>query len=170
MPILTTTKDTQRIGEIVVVGPSITLQKRLITHLCNEVIVTSGNTVFGRSRITDELQLFFYGIGEKEHYQEFAWDIVGRKMLGYVVVFNWYDGKAFQETQRLVDYLARRLTAHGVIVGDVADAYLAIDHHVYEHGFSLSSKLYFTLWDSTNKAGAKNVVKILVDAVISHLE
>ena len=62
------------------------------------------------------------------------------------------------------------MSAHGVAVGDVADAYLAIDPNMYEHGFSLSSKLYFTLWDSTNKQWAKNVVRILVDAVTNHLE
>jgi uncharacterized protein len=170
MPLLTIQRDTQRISEVVVTGPSITLQKRLITHLCNEVILTSNNTVFGRSRITDELQLFFYGIGEKEQYQEFAWDIVGRKMLGYIVVFNWYDSKSFQETQLLVDHLSRRINGHGIIVGDVADSYLAIDPRVYEHGFSLTSKLYFTLWDSSAKAGARNAVRILIDTVINHLD
>lgn len=170
MALLTIQKDAQRIGEIVVVGPSISLQKRLITHLCNEVILTNTNTVFGRSRITHELQLFFYGIGEKEQYQDFAWDIVGRKMLGYMIVFNWYDSHAFQETQLLVDQLTQQTNAHSIIVGDVADSFLSIHSGVFEHGFTLSSKLSFVLWNSAEKKNAKNSMRILLDAVINHFD
>ena len=170
MSILSVQKDTHRIGEIVVTGPSLPLQKRFITHLCNEVVITSNSTVFGRSKITDELQLFFYGIGEKERYMDFAWDLVAPKMLGYVLVYNWFEGKDFSSVQQLLNSLSRHIDGHGVVVGDIAGMPINIDRHVYESGFSLSSKLYFSLWDSTNKADAKDVLKILIDSLINHLE
>ncbi len=170
MSIFSIQKDSQRIGEVVVAGPSVTLQKRLITHLCHEVVLTSNNTVFGRSKITDELQLFYYGIGEKENYADFAWDIIAPKMLGYVLVFNWYDGNAFQEIQHLADKLWHKVDCHGIVVGDVADSFLTLDSRIYEHGFSLSSKVHFTMWDSSVKSSAKHVMKILVESIINHLD
>ena len=170
MSILSVQKDTHRIGEIVVAGPSLPLQKRFITHLCNEVVITSSSTVFGRSRITDELQLFFYGIGEKEQYMDFAWDLVAPKMLGYVLVCNWFEGNDFINVQQLLNSLSSQIDAHGIVVGDIAGMPINIKRSVFESGFSLSSKLYFSLWDSTNKANAKNVLRILIDSLINHLE
>lgn len=151
-------------------GPSLPLQKRFITHLCNEVIVTNNSTVFGRSKITDELQLFFYGIGEKEQYMDFAWDLVAPKMLGYVLIYNWFEGGSFANVQQLLNTLATHVDGHGIVVGDIAGMPININRSVYEAGFSLSSKLYFALWDSTIKSDAKNVLRILIDSIINHLE
>ncbi|MBN1464878.1 hypothetical protein JXA02_03900 [candidate division KSB1 bacterium] len=170
MSILSVQKDTHRIGEIIVAGPSLPLQKRFITHLCNEVVITSNSTVFGRSKITDELQLFFYGIGEKDLYMDFAWDLVAPKMLGYVLVYNWFEGKDFTSVQQLLNILSNLVDSHGIVVGDIAGIPMTIDRSVYESGFSLSSKLYLSLWDSTDKTNAKNVLKILIDSLINHLE
>lgn len=170
MSFLSIPKDTSRIGEFIVAGPSLSLQKRFITHICNEVVITNNNTVFGRSKITDELQLFFYGIGEKEQYQEFAWDLVAPKMLGFILVFNWYDGNEFSSAQQLLDDLASQIDGHGIVIGDVSEMTLPIDPKVYEQGFTFSPKLWFTLWDSTLKSDAKNVLKILIDSLINHFE
>lgn len=170
MSFLSIHKDTHRIGEIIVAGPSLPLQKRFITHLCNEVVITGNSTVFGRSKITDELQLFFYGIGEKEQYLDFAWDLVAPKMLGYILVYNWFEGSSFSSVQNLLNLLAGHTDSHGIVVGDIAGMPIRITPSVYESGFSLSSKLYFALWDSTDKANAKSVLKILVDSLINHLE
>ena len=170
MSILTVQKDTHRIGEIVVAGPSLPLQKRFITHLCNEVVITSNSTVFGRSKITDELQLFFYGIGEKEQYMDFAWDLVAPKMLGYVLVYDWFEGNGFTNVQQLLNILSNHIDSHGIVVGDVGRMSINLDRSVFESGFSLTSKLYFSLWDSTDKTNAKDVLKILIDSLINHLE
>jgi len=170
MSFLSIKRDTHRIGEFVVAGPSLPLQKRFITHLCNEVVISSNSTVFGRSKVTDELQLFFYGIGEKEQYMDFAWDLVAPKSLGYILVYNWFEGGYFSNVQQLLNMLNANLDCHGIVVGDIAGMPTNIDPSVYNPGFSLSSKLYFTLWDSTDKANAKSVLKILVDSLINHLE
>lgn len=170
MSLLSIQRDTHRIGELVVAGPSLPLQKRFITHLCNEVVITGNSTVFGRSKITNELQLFFYGIGEKDQYMDFAWDLVAPKMLGYVLVYNWFQGSNFSSVQQLIDMLSGRLDCHGIVVGDIAGMPIDINRSVYEPGFSLSSKLYFSLWDSTDKSNAKKVLRILFDSLINHLE
>ncbi len=170
MSFLSIPKDSNRIGELVLAGPSLALQKRFITHICNEVVVTNNNTVFGRSKVTDELQLFFYGIGEKDQSLEFAWDLVAPKMLGYILVFNWYDGYEFSSVQQLLDQLSSQIDSHGLVVGDISEMSLPFDPKIYESGFTLSPKLSFTLWDSTLKADAKNVLKILVDSLINHYE
>jgi hypothetical protein len=170
MSFLSIPKDTNRIGELIVAGPSLTLQKRFITHICNEVVITNNNTVFGRSKITDELQLFFYGIGEKEQYLEFAWDLVTPKMLGFVLVFNWFDGNEFSSAQQLLDDLSSQIDCHGIVIGDISEMSLPIDPQIYEQGFTFSPKLWFTLWDSTLKSEAKNVLNILIDSLINHYE
>ncbi len=163
-------KVTQHIGEIVVLGPSFALQKRFLTHLCNEVILIKDDAAFGRRRISDELQLFFYALGEKEQYGGFAWDIVGRKILGWVVLFNWFDGNAFLETQRLTDSLVNRLDSLGVIAGDIAEAYLPVPQPLQEYGFSLSPRLHFALWNSAVKSAASNIMRILIDSAIHATE
>jgi len=170
MSFLSIPKDTNRIGEFIVSGPSLALQKRFITHICNEVVITNNNTVFGRSKITSELQLFFYGIGEKEQYLDFAWDLIAPKILGYIIVFNWYDGNEFSSAQQLLDDLSSQVDCHGLVVGDVSEMSLPIDPKAYEHGFTFSPKLLFTLWDSTLKSDAKNAMKILIDSLINHFE
>ena len=101
---------------------------------------------------------------------DFAWDLVAPKMLGYVLVCNWFEGNDFINVQQLLNSLSSQIDAHGIVVGDIAGMPINIKRSVFESGFSLSSKLYFSLWDSTDKSNAKNVLKILVDSLINHLE
>ena len=91
-------------------------------------------------------------------------------MLGYIIVFDWYDGNEFSSAQQLLDDLSLQIDCHGLVVGDVSEMSLPIDPKVYEQGFTLSPKLRFTLWDSTLKSDAKNAMKILVDSLINHFE
>lgn len=167
---LSTLKSTQRVGELVVAGPSFSLQKKFISHLCQEVINTSGDTLFGRSRITDELFLFFYGIGEKNGKNEFSWDLLVPKMLGCIILFPWQDQSAFRYVQHFVNTYSARYDTHAIIAGDMASSSIQIPTPVYEQSLSLSSKLYFTLWNSSAKSSTRNVVKILVDSIINHLQ
>lgn len=167
---LTIKKSIQRVGELVLAGPSFSLQKKFLKHICQEVIVTGNDTVFGRTKITEELFLFFYGLGEKDEKNEnFAWDLVGPKMLGYIILFNWYDEKSFENVKDQINFLSGQLDAHSIIAGDIAGRRFPLHKDVYDPGFSITPKCYFTFWDSFDKASTRNVIKILIDSLISHI-
>ena len=169
MSFLAIQKDTQRIGELVVVGSSFSLEKRFITHLCQDVVITNKNMAFGRSILTDDLQLFFYGLGETEQNKQFAWELVAPKMLGYILICNWFDGQEFAQIQKMADELEQSLDAHGIIVGDMGSA-PSLPPSVIEEGFSLSKTQTFALWNSSSKWDARNIVRILIDSIIHHME
>ncbi|MDZ7315347.1 MAG: hypothetical protein ONA69_03355 [candidate division KSB1 bacterium] len=159
----------QRTAEIVVLGPSFALQKRLLTHLCNEVVLTRENCAFGRTRISNELELYFYGLGESDKSKDFAWDLVADKILGFFLLFNWFDGASFQKAMETADELSRRFDAHGVIAGDLAENLVPVNEKLIGYGFSLSERVYFSLWNSAGKASSRALMRLLVDAVMSHL-
>lgn len=162
-------RTTQRTAELVVLGPSFTLQKRFLTHLCNEVVLTKENCAFGRTRISNELELYFYGLGEGEKSQDFAWDLVAGKMLGFFLLFNWFDGASFQKALETADELSRRFDAHGVIAGDLAENLVPVNEKLAGYGFSLSERLYFALWNSAGKDSSRGLMRLLVDAVMMHI-
>ena len=160
-------KDIQRIGELVVAGPSVALQETFIRAICPDVVRTSNDTIFGRTRITDELFLFYYGIGNCDPRRStFAWELVAPKMLGVILVFDWYVQDSFQAAQELIDRYSRQFEAKIIAAGDTETLKMPIPLRAFDAGFSIFPNVHCALWNSSQPASAKRVMRTLMDSIM----
>ncbi|MBN1349372.1 hypothetical protein JXJ21_08180 [candidate division KSB1 bacterium] len=97
-----------RIGEIAVISPPGKANTSFISSICPAQCEGDNKTCFGRLQINDQLMLHLYGISIDENIMTFAWDLVSKKMLGYILLFNWFDEKAISSISPIVDFLSSR--------------------------------------------------------------
>ncbi len=105
---------------------------------------------------------------KSETSNEFAWDLVAEKLLGFFLPFNWFDGASFQRALETANDLSQRLDVHGVIAGDLAENLVPVNNKLIGYGFSISERLHFSLWNSAEKASSRALMRLLIDAVLRH--
>src|SRR4030065_2141271 len=87
----------QRIGEIVVISPRDIEKQNFIQSLCPITYLNHHDLLVGQKDINSSLALYFYGIGYQQNKLNFEWELLAKKILGYIILFQWYDEKIFAE-------------------------------------------------------------------------
>jgi len=157
----------QRVGEIVIVGPPGAAKQPFLSALCPQVEITNQDIILGYLPIHDELMLYCYGIS---YGQGFAWDLVGRKMLGYIVIFDWFDDTAFAGSKEIVEFTASYFSAPFIIAADLSDRPLPIPESAVRPPIGLSTMSKFMFCRSSKPASVRKVVITLLDMLIEKLE
>lgn len=159
-----------KIGEIVVVGSSNSSHWSFLRTVCDQCEITNQNVVLGQIKINEELFLYLYGMNANNGVvQNFAWDLLSQKMLGYVALFDWYDYVSFPKTLQILDYLSQRIEAPLVVAADVKDNTFPISEKIFARGIPISSNSLFTFCRSVDAQSAKTVLRILIDIIIERI-
>jgi signal recognition particle receptor subunit beta len=157
----------QRVGEIVVVGPPGAEKQPFLSSLCPHVEITNQDIILGRLPIHDELMLYCYGVS---YGQGFAWDLVGRKMLGYVILFDWFDDASFAASKEIIEFTASYFSAPFIIAGDLGDRPHTVPESAVRPYIGLSTMSKFMFCRSSKPASVRKVVATLLDLLIEKLD
>lgn len=162
-------KEKRRIGEIAIVGPKGSAKQPFIQSICQDVHITDQDIIFGSLKISSDLYLFLYGIGTNGRAYDFAWDLVAQKILGYIVLFDWYDEQSFKRSKQLLDFITFRFDAPVIIAADVRDRPYPVNEKIYRPNISLTAKDRLTFCKSDDSKSTKRVVISLLDTLIAQL-
>lgn len=155
-----------KIGEIVLVSCSNSNHWSFLRTVCDNCEMTDQNVVLGQTQINEELCLYLYGINANGNIRDFAWDLLVNKMLGYVILFDWYDYDSFSHTLKTIDFLTDRIDAPMVIAADVRDQAFPIAATMFEEGIPISSQGRFAYCRSADPVSVKSVLRMLFDMLI----
>jgi hypothetical protein len=155
-----------RIGEVVIVACLNSDHWSFLRAVCDHCEMTDQNVILGQSKINEELNLYLYGIHANGNLHDFAWDLLVDKMLGYVVLFDWYNYNDFSQTLETIDFLDERTDAPIVIAADVRDQAFPIASTMFEKAIPISSQGRFTYCRSADPVSVKSVLRILFDMLI----
>ncbi|OGC06792.1 hypothetical protein A2V82_08545 [candidate division KSB1 bacterium RBG_16_48_16] len=169
MNYLNSTNGTQKIGEIIIVSPSNDDNRKFIQAICRQAVSVDHAVTYGEMEINENLSLYFYGIGYKRSQYNFAWELVAKKVLGYVVLFNWFDDVLFPETKEMIDFLALRVEAPIIIAGDVQDHPFPVGQRIFQPGITFSRQTKFMLCRLSERTSVKKIVISLLDALIDQM-
>jgi len=156
-----------RIGEIVIVSCSNSNHWSFLRAICDNCEMTEHDVVLGQTKINEELDLFLYGLNANKNLHDFAWDLLVHKMLGYIVLYEWYNYVTFPHTLKIIDFLTDHIDAPLVIAADVHDQPFPIVPTMFEEGIPISSKGRFTYCCSSDSENVKGVLRMLCDILIA---
>jgi signal recognition particle receptor subunit beta len=169
MNYLNSTNGIQKIGEIIVVSPSDDDSRKFIQAVCRQAFTVNHAVTYGEMEINKNLSLYFYGIGYKRSKYNFAWELVAKKVLGYVILFNWYDDVLFAETKEMVHFLTLRVEAPIIIAGDVQDHPFPVGQRIFQPSITLSRQTKFMLCRLSERTSVKKIIISLLDSLIDQM-
>lgn len=155
-----------RIGEIAVVGPGIVPKKEFIKAVCDEVEVETENLIFGRLQINEQLSLHLYGLEFSEKDIKPSLDLVSKKLLGYVVLFNWDSSDSYSEVISTIDALTSRYNLPVVVAANLQNGITEIPSQIVNVDFDISAKGQFTFCKLSDPDSVRNVLVMLINSII----
>jgi signal recognition particle receptor subunit beta len=108
-----------KIGEIAVITPNSKTSENFIKSICKKIDIRNGVVSFGRFNANDQLGLHIYGISLDNKEKKLSWDLISRKMLGYIVIFDWEDQISLETIKPILDKLSDNLPTPVIVVANV---------------------------------------------------
>ena len=158
-----------RIGEIVVVSCSNSDNWSFLHTICDNYESTDQHAILGQITINDQLFLFLYGINSSKNLEEFAWDLIVNKMLGYIILYEWTDSSTFTSTLETIDFLTERIDAPLIVAADIGKEDFPVDISFFNDGITISSHTKFTFCRSDDSNSVKSVIRMLIDMLIEKM-
>lgn len=155
-----------RIGEIAIVSPGLETNRQFIKAVCDEVVLETENLVLGRLQINNQLALHLYGLKLSQNQLNTSWDLVSKKLLGYVVLFNWNQADSFSAIKPFVDALTARYSIPLIVAATLNNGQSAIPEQLINVEFNLAKQSQFTFCKLSEPASIKNVLVALINQVI----
>jgi len=155
-----------RIGEIAIVGPGIRAKQQFIKTVCDEIVVENNDLVFGRLQINEQLVIHLYGLEFTDTEIEPALDLVSKKLLGYVFLFNWGRQDSYSEVVSTIDSLTSRYNSPLVIAANLQNGSSEIPSQMLNVDFDISSEGQFTFFRLSDPESVRNVLVMLINSVI----
>lgn len=159
---------TMRIGEIAIVGPDIHGREAFVRTASDEIPLQTEDMMFGRLQVNKQLMLHLYGIDYSEQMPP-AWDLISSKLLGYVVLFAWDKPETYPAVLQMIDTLTSRYRTPIVIAANLSDNPNIVPDQVYNASFNLSECGEFTFCQAADAGSTRQVLAVLIDAVIEKL-
>jgi len=155
-----------RIGEIAIVGAGIRAKQQFIKAVCGEIVVENNDLVFGRLQINEQLVIHLYGLEFTDTEIEPALDLVSKKLLGYVFLFNWGRQDSYSEVVSTIDSLTSRYNLPLVIAANLQNGSSEIPSQMLNVDFDISSEGQFTFFRISDPESVRNVLVMLINSVI----
>lgn len=158
-----------RIGEVAIVSHKSHEHEAFIRSICQKIDIKNEQLSFGRFEVNDQLALYLYGVSND--YQSTSLDLISRKTLGFILIFDWEDKKVFEITKSVIDYFSRNFKAPIIIVANIKnkqdppipDSFFRLD------GIPLSPDCRFTFGQVDDPESARHVMILLVNMLIEKL-
>lgn len=155
-----------RIGEIAILGPDIKSNQLFVKAVCDEIVLQTESLIFGRLIINNQLAVHLYGLDLSEKDFSFAWDLVSKKLLGYVVLFNWNSPDSLSSVKSIVDFLNSRYNVPLVVAANIKQGSSPIPEELLNIEFDMSEQNQFTFCRLSEPKSARNVLIILINSII----
>ncbi len=156
-----------RIGEIAIFSPGLETNRKFVEAVCDEVVLETESLVFGRVQINNQLVLHLYGLKLSDNQPNPSWDLVSKKLLGYVVLFNWNQNESLVAVKPFVDALTARYDIPLIVVATLQNGQHSIPEQIVNVDFGLAKQNQFTFCKLSDPASIKKVLISLIDQVIS---
>lgn len=156
-----------RIGEIAIVGPGRQPKYEFIKTVCDEIVVGTDDLVFGTLKINEQLVVHLYGmaIGDKDIRPSL--DLVSKKLLGYVFLFNWSSQESYSQVISTIDSLTSRYNLPVVIAANLKNGSPDIPEQMLNVDFTVSPEGQFTFCRVSDPESVRNVLVMLINSVIN---
>jgi hypothetical protein len=159
-----------RIGEIAILGSSNEEKRLFIQSVCQKLELANDDIAFGRLPINEQLMLHLYGVAlQPTDTQSVAWDLLARKMLGYIVLFRWQDAGSFERIKPVIDQLATSYEATMVVAAYVVNGRPPVPPMLYEDGIAVTAEGKFMFCDLRQPASARKILLALIETIIDKM-
>ena len=155
-----------RIGEIAIVSPGVETNRKFVKAVCDELFLETDNLAFGKLQINSQLVLHLYGLKLSQNQLNSSWDLISKKLLGYVVLFNWHQTESLATVKPLIDALTERYDIPLVVAATLQNGQSAIPDKLFKAELSLTNQAQFTFCKLSEPASVKNVLIALINRVM----
>ncbi len=157
-----------RIGEIAIVASSLEPKLEFIKIASDEIPIESADFVFGRIMINNQLVVHLYGLNCQQE-DSVSLDVVSKKVLGYIVLFNWDDEESLEQAKQIVDTLKVKKNVPVVIAANLNKNTTPIPQQLVNIDLNLSEFCDFTFYQASDPISVKQVLVVLIDSVLEKL-
>ena len=160
-----------KIGEIAVITPNNKTSEDFIKSICTKIDIKNGVVAFGNFNANDQLGLHIYGISLDNKEKSLSWDLISRKMLGYIVIFDWEDQISLETIKPIFDQLSNNLTTPVIVVANVKDINQAPIPPIFffPEGIPISENFRFSFLQTDRPESAKKIMVLLIDMLLQKL-
>lgn len=156
-----------RIGEVLIVGAKAINNSDMIRKICPQIETDERGICCGVLPVGNQMALQIYGVHWKRSARHFAWDLLCRKALGVIVVFDWEQMETFQEAEAILDYFNDQFEIPSVVAARLEASTSPLPEEVYRGGLTLSKLTRFTFYQSNNP---QSIRQLIVDLININLE
>ena len=158
-----------RIGEIAIVGPNRLSVDKFVRAVSNEVEIQNDSLTFGRFDVNNQLLLHLYGLQYSSKNLKPAWDLVSRKLLGYVYVFDWHVSGAYSQFSEAIDTLTERYRLPFVIAAATHGNSNGISRGLAGLDLTLADQTKITFCQLDDPESVRNVLLILLNILLERM-
>lgn len=160
-----------RIAEIAVIAPRAEARKKFITTICGRLEVEGEQLTVGRLTINDQLVLHLYGLPAPEAAQTPpAWDLLSRKLLGYVVLFAWQDEASFEHIKLCVEQITARAETALIVAAQAEAEQAPALEALRDKSVLVDQQGRFLFYQENDAHSVKQVLLALVDLLLERAE
>jgi len=123
---------------------------------------------FGRIKIDDEHTLYLFGTPGQSRF-DFMWDILGKGMVGLVVLVDSTDPATFHEARKIINYFESRYPAPFVVGCNKQDLKGAWSPEDIRTALDLDESVKVLPLIATNKENVKTVLLELLEEISKNL-
>jgi signal recognition particle receptor subunit beta len=155
-----------RIGEIAIIGTEKNIQKQFIKSVCRQVEVSNEQLTFGRLPIDEQITLHLYGIPVEKDNSKVSWDLLAKKILGYVVLFSWENLHSLDQVKATIDELTARYEANLVVAANLANGELSVHKTLLDDGIEITNEAKLIFCNVSDEESVRRVLLTLINLVI----
>ncbi|WP_297455065.1 ATP/GTP-binding protein [Persephonella sp.] len=123
---------------------------------------------FGRITIDDEHVLYLFGTPGQSRF-DFMWDILGKGMVGLIVLVDSTDPQTFHEARRIINYFESRYPAPFIVGCNKQDLKGAWDPKDIRIALDLDEDVKVVPLVAKDKESVKNALLILLEEIAKYL-
>ena len=158
-----------RIGEIAILGPDVDNKQRFIQAVSDSIDIQDNTLTFGRLQINSQLVVHLYGLTIREHKLNSSWDLVSKKLLGYIVLFNWNNPESFSDAKSIIEFLTTRYSMPLVIAANLNNSTNLIPRELINFGINIADQEHFTFCKVSEPESIRRVLLLLLNVIIEKL-
>jgi len=157
-----------KFGEIAVITHNNQTCENFIKSICNKIDVKNGVVSFGRFDANNQLGLNLYGISLDKEDKTVSWDLISRKMLAYIILFDWDDVVSLEKIKSIINQFSNNVSAPIIIVANLKD----MDHapipksFFINRGIVLSTNCRFMFGQANNMESARKIMVLVTDMLL----
>lgn len=151
------------------VGPGFKNRLNFIDSVCDEVVVKTDKLVFGRLQINEQLVIHLYGLDLTVDDIDSAWDLISKKLLGYIILLNWTNPDSYLDAKSTIDSISSRYKIPLIIAANLKNGQDQIPAQLQNVKIELSQQAQFTFCQLSNKKSIKNVLVMLINSILDRM-